>query len=124
MPRGDANVAKLTQEVKLMARLSHPNIVEYLGADLDESEGVLSIYQEWVPGGSVDHLLKKFGGSLPDAITRRYAREVALGLAYLHDNLIVHRDVKASNAAVAFDRTFSDASNSRASSLSSSSFSA
>ena len=100
VPRGDASVSRLTQEVQLMAKLSHPNIVEYLGADLDEAAGVLRIYQEWVPGGSVDVLLKKFGGTFPDAITRRYGRETIRGLEYLHEHRVVHRDVKGGNVLV------------------------
>ena len=50
---GDKNIPKLIQEIQLMAQLSHPNIVLYLGAKHDEELGVLRIYQEWVPGGSV-----------------------------------------------------------------------
>ena len=69
VPRGDSNFAKLTQEVRLMARLSHANIVDYLGAELDEAKGTLRIYQEWVPGGSIDSLLAKFGGTFGDGIT-------------------------------------------------------
>ena len=80
VPRGDSSFAKLRTEVQLMAKLSHANIVEYLGAELDEGAGLLSIYQEWVPGGSIDSLLAKFGGTFADSITKRYAEETLKGL--------------------------------------------
>ena len=96
----DANFAKLKSEVELMSRLSHQHIVTYYGAELDEANCVLLIYQEWVPGGSVDSLLLKFGGRFTDDVTRRYAVHVAKGLAYLHEHLVVHRDVKGGNVLV------------------------
>ena len=100
VPRGDSSFAKLRTEVQLMAKLSHANIVEYLGAELDEGAGLLSIYQEWVPGGSIDSLLAKFGGTFADSITKRYAEETLKGLAYLHEHRIVHRDIKGGNVLV------------------------
>lgn len=96
----DAAFHKLCCEVQLMSRLSHENIVAYHGAELDETAGVLLIYQEWVAGGSIDALLHKFGGSFPDVVTQRYAIDVARGLAYLHQEKIVHRDIKGGNVLV------------------------
>ncbi|KAH8078832.1 MAP kinase kinase kinase [Aureococcus anophagefferens] len=56
--------------------------------------------QEWVPGGSIDSLLAKFGGTFADSITKRYAEETLKGLAYLHEHRIVHRDIKGGNVLV------------------------
>lgn len=48
------------------------------------------IFQEWVPGGSITQLLKKFG-SFSETVVRKYTRQILRGLQYLHDNTIVHR---------------------------------
>ena len=82
-----------------MAQLSHPNIVLYLGAKHDEELGVLRIYQEWVPGGSVDALLRKYG-KLSEVIVKRYASHTLEALDYLHRNNIIHRDVKGGNVLI------------------------
>jgi len=57
----DVSVLRIQSEVELMEGLKHPNIVRYLGAELysDTSEYKLYILQEWVPGGSLDHLIKE-----------------------------------------------------------------
>ena len=96
---GDKNIPKLIQEIQLMAQLSHPNIVLYLGAKHDEELGVLRIYQEWVPGGSVDALLRKYG-KLSEVIVKRYASHTLEALDYLHRNNIIHRDVKGGNVLI------------------------
>jgi len=43
--------------------------------------------------GSVKDQIKEYG-PLSENVTCRYSRQVLEGLAYLHDLLIVHRDVK------------------------------
>uniref|UniRef100_A0A7S3JUR6 Protein kinase domain-containing protein n=1 Tax=Aureoumbra lagunensis TaxID=44058 RepID=A0A7S3JUR6_9STRA len=101
--RNDLSFSKLMSEVQLMAKLQHRHIVGYHGAELDENAGVLIIYQEWVPGGSVDTLLARFGNEqrgFPEEIVARYALHVAKGLAYLHENRICHRDIKGGNILI------------------------
>ena len=67
---GDGSFRALKGEVDLMAQLSNAHIVQYLGAELDESARLLLIFQEWVPGGSIDSLLGKYGGRFRDSVTR------------------------------------------------------
>jgi len=43
-----------------MKRLTHPNIVSYIGTERTD-EGMLNIFMEFVPGGSIANLLQKFG---------------------------------------------------------------
>ena len=79
----------------------HPNVVSYLGAldcddDGDGGGGrCLLIFQEWAAGGSVAGIVKAFG-PLPDATTARYLCHCLRGLAHLHANRVIHRDIKAS----------------------------
>jgi hypothetical protein len=96
---GDELVNALEQEVSLMARLSHPYIVQYLGCSRDKSEkeDTLTIFMEFVPGGSVSSLLRRFG-KLNETLVRLYTRQILTGLAYLHAHGVVHRDVKVGNA--------------------------
>ncbi len=84
-------------EVELMRSLKHINIVRYLGAQMDEE--YLHIFQEWVPGGSVDALLRKYGAFSIEVI-QSYMSQTLEGLNYLHDNDIMHRDIKGSNILV------------------------
>ena len=92
-------VEDLIREIETMKELEHPNIVAYVGACVDEEKGFVYIFQEWAPGGSVAHLLKNFGPFDLGTI-RSYTRQILHGLVYLHENGIVHRDIKGGNVLV------------------------
>ncbi|EEF49828.1 mitogen activated protein kinase kinase kinase 3, mapkkk3, mekk3, putative [Ricinus communis] len=95
--RAQAHIRELEEEVKLLKNLSHPNIVRYLGTVTEEE--TLNILLEFVPGGSISSLLGKFG-SFPEAVIRTYTQQLLLGLEYLHNNGIMHRDIKGANILV------------------------
>ncbi|NWR11970.1 M3K19 kinase, partial [Paradoxornis webbianus] len=85
---------KFHEEVDLLKTLKHVNIVTYLGTCLEDN--ILSIFMEFVPGGSISSILNRFG-PLPEAVLCKYTVQILQGVAYLHDNCVVHRDIKGSN---------------------------
>ncbi|MCO5564595.1 hypothetical protein L7F22_018260 [Adiantum nelumboides] len=95
--KSKAHLRELEEEVKLLQNLSHANIVRYLGTARED--GALNIFLEFVPGGSIASLLGKFG-SFPEPVIRMYSRQLLQGLEYLHQNGIMHRDIKGANILV------------------------
>ena len=97
--RGDPAeaVEQLEREVDLLSRLQHPNIVRYVGIARDDD--ALYIFLEYVPGGSIASLLDRFG-AFEESVAAVYASQIAVGLAYLHSQRTVHRDVKGANILV------------------------
>ncbi|AYU82223.1 protein kinase, putative [Leishmania donovani] len=93
-------VHAIVDEVRLFANLHHENVVQYLSLYVSESY-VIEI-MEFVPGGSLDTLLKSFGSLRPESV-RRYLRDIARGLSYLHTANIVHCDIKPHNVLLAMD---------------------
>ncbi|XP_015490341.1 mitogen-activated protein kinase kinase kinase 19 [Parus major] len=85
---------KFHEEVDLLKTLKHVNIVTYLGTCLEDN--VLSIFMEFVPGGSISSILNRFG-PLPEVVLCKYTKQILQGVAYLHDNCVVHRDIKGNN---------------------------
>ena len=90
-------VRELENEISLMQSLDHPNIVRYLGCEVSPDH--LYIFQEWVPCGSLATVINEYG-ALKESVVRRYLGQILRGLRYLHENLVVHRDIKGGNVLV------------------------
>ncbi|XP_061346831.1 mitogen-activated protein kinase kinase kinase 3-like [Gastrolobium bilobum] len=88
---------QLNQEINLLSHFSHPNIVQYYGSELVEES--LSVYLEYVSGGSIHKLLQEYG-SFKEPVIQNYTRQIVSGLAYLHGRNTVHRDIKGANILV------------------------
>lgn len=91
------SVQQLGQEIALLSRLRHPNIVQYYGSETIEDK--LYIYLEYVSGGSIYKLLQEYG-QFGEIAIRNYTQQILSGLAYLHTKSTVHRDIKGANILV------------------------
>lgn len=92
-------VEQFMNEVGILTRLVHPNLVSLYGCTSRHSRELLLVY-EYVPNGTVaDHLHGKQAkpGKLPWHIRMNIAVETASALKYLHISDIIHRDIKTNN---------------------------
>lgn len=88
---------EVRQEIDVLKRLNHPNIVRYLGSSVDE--GHLCIFLELVGMGSLRHVLDKYK-QFEENMIRTYTRQILWGLEYLHQQKTIHRDLKCGNILV------------------------
>ncbi|ORC90431.1 protein kinase [Trypanosoma theileri] len=93
---------KLRNEIALMKRLHHPNIVQYYGSQEEREKNTLNIFMEFVSGGSLNTFVKKFK-TIPLPTVRQWTYQMLCGVKYLHDCGIVHRDIKGDNVLVSLD---------------------
>jgi mitogen-activated protein kinase kinase kinase len=95
-------VAALDQEIDTMQHLDHVNIVQYLGCERKEMS--ISIFLEYISGGSVGSCLRKHG-KFEEVVVSSLTRQTLAGLSYLHREGILHRDLKADNILLDLDGT-------------------
>lgn len=95
-------VKALHVEIETMKDLDHINIVQYLG--YEQKETSLSIFLEYISGGSVGSCLRKHG-KFEESVVSSLTRQTLAGLAYLHREGILHRDLKADNILLDLDGT-------------------
>ncbi|GAB0489366.1 hypothetical protein MMPV_000584 [Pyropia vietnamensis] len=97
----------LRSEIELFKNLKHPHIVNYVEA-VHSSDDYLDIVMEYVEGGSLFAVINHIRRSLPpdavrvfaEPVAAAFARQVLIGLTYLHDQGVVHRDIKCANLLV------------------------
>ncbi|KAI9112239.1 hypothetical protein K1719_016762 [Acacia pycnantha] len=92
-------IREFIAEVVSIGRLRHRNLVSLLG--YCRRKGELLLVSELMPNGSLDKYIYKEPGVRLNWMQRfKIIKGVALGLSYLHEEweqVVVHRDVKASN---------------------------
>lgn len=118
-------ISSLKAEIELLKDLDHPNIVLYLG--MEQTPEFLSIFLEYVPGGSIGRIIRTHGkvrlprshspplrhsfGSFSDPraeqssqfeenVIKFFTLQILDGLEYLHSLGILHRDMKADNILI------------------------
>src|SRR5579875_3027816 len=90
----DEYVERFRREARAVARLTHPNIVTVI--DRGEDDGRQFIVFEYVDGENLKELVLRTG-RLPLRRALELKLAVANGLAFAHENGLVHRDVKPQN---------------------------
>ncbi|CAF1761156.1 mitogen-activated protein kinase kinase kinase 18-like [Brassica napus] len=97
--------AVLQREQSGLSKLSSPYVVKYIGSSVTTENGkpMYNLLMEYVSGGSIHDLIKRSGGKLPEPEIRSYTRQILKGLMYLHDQGIVHCDLKSQNVMVGED---------------------
>ncbi|KAI9174360.1 hypothetical protein LWI28_016155 [Acer negundo] len=88
---------QLGQEIAVLSRLRHPNIVRYYGSETIDDK--IYIYLEYVSGGSIYKILQEYG-QLGESAIRSYTQQILSGLEFLHAKNTVHRDIKGANILV------------------------
>ncbi|KAK1354034.1 Protein kinase domain-containing protein [Heracleum sosnowskyi] len=96
LDQGVQGKQSIYQEISLLSKFEHENIVQYYGTCRDES--TLYIFLELASKGSLLNLYHQY--KLGDAPVSAYTRQILLGLKYLHDQNVVHRDIKCANILV------------------------
>jgi len=95
-------VANFSREMKILARLDHPNLVRAYDAGQDGS--VHFLVTEYVPGKDLRKLVRA-QGRLTMTSAASIISQVAAGLQHAHEQGLVHRDVKPGNVLVTADGT-------------------
>ncbi|NXR46600.1 PAK3 kinase, partial [Hippolais icterina] len=92
---------EVLKEVLVMTEYKNPNIVTYLGSYL-VNEAVLLVL-EYMDGGSLAEMVSKKRMDVGHIAT--VCRECLQGLAFLHTNQLIHRDIKGDNILLRRDGT-------------------
>ncbi|TCD71977.1 hypothetical protein EIP91_000109 [Steccherinum ochraceum] len=94
------------RETMLWKHLNHPHVLAFLGVSAETFKNTICMVLPWMPNGSLRSYIpelkkqgKLVGQDFIDAIDR-WLHQMALGLAYLHQEGIVHGDLHAGNILV------------------------
>ncbi len=87
-------ITRFEREMKAIGRLDHPQIVR--AHDAREIDGHPVLIMEFVEGLDLARLVRR-AGRLRVSDACELARQVAVGLQYVHEHGLVHRDIKPSN---------------------------
>jgi len=112
LARDERVVAMFVEEARIAGRVDHPNVAAAL--DLFETDGLLCLVMEWVPGSTLDELKRRArarGAPLPLLALLRVVADACAGLHAIHEAKdeqgtplgVVHGDVSPDNIVVRDD---------------------
>lgn len=106
LPHADAGVNRFQQECRIMARVSHPNVITiYDAGSINQRQPFMVM--EYIRGESLGAILDK-EGALPLPLALEILLQLCSGLEAAHKAGIIHRDLKPDNILVQERNTRSD----------------
>ncbi|GJE92151.1 kinase-like protein [Phanerochaete sordida] len=93
-------IKQLLREIKIISSTSHVNIIKFYGAYMSSSSSEVKVLMEYGEGGSLESVgkqMKLIGGRVSEKVAGRLAEGILQGLAYLHSQKTIHRDIKPPN---------------------------
>ncbi|KAG5047966.1 hypothetical protein JHK85_009069 [Glycine max] len=94
----DNMLREFAQEVYILSKIQHKNVVKFVGACTKPPN--LYLVTEYMSGGSMFDFLHKQKTVLALPSLLKVAIDVSEGMKYLHQNDIIHRDLKAANLLI------------------------
>ncbi|KAJ6467883.1 hypothetical protein C8R45DRAFT_475380 [Mycena sanguinolenta] len=91
---------RFCREALIWRRLRHSNIVPLIGIDTENFPPSLCLVSPWMKNGTVNAYLKEKEGDDRQRTVNRLIHEIAQGLAFLHDEDVVHGDLRGANILV------------------------
>ncbi|XP_055327937.1 uncharacterized protein LOC129581081 [Paramacrobiotus metropolitanus] len=96
--------SELDLKLKVILGLNHENLVPHLQLQTRSlplsNNGVLidcyCVLMEYCQGGTLHNAVKRLDYN-PELYAKKWTRQICEGLKYLHENRIVHRDIKSGN---------------------------
>src|SRR5690242_7683890 len=95
--KSQEQLKEFESEATMLQSLTHPNVVQVFGIFTD-AEGSKYLVTELLSKGNLQHVLLEHGSTLNQADLLGMARDSAAGMAYLHDQNVLHRDLSLSNS--------------------------
>lgn len=98
--KSDDMVARFREEIDLMSTLQHPHVLMFVGAVLERDAGNICLVTELCERGTLFELLRSSEPlSWPQRV--KLARDISLGMAYVHNKAsVIQRDLKSQNLLV------------------------
>ncbi|XP_030521373.1 serine/threonine-protein kinase ATG1c-like isoform X2 [Rhodamnia argentea] len=84
----------LRSEIYILKRINNPNIIHLF--DIIEAPGKIHLVLEYCKGGDLSMYINR-RGRVPELIAKHFMQQLATGLRVLHDNRLIHRDLKPQN---------------------------
>ncbi|KXN84357.1 Dual specificity protein kinase zak2 [Leucoagaricus sp. SymC.cos] len=94
--KSDEIIKQFAKEAILWSRLNHPNILPFYGVYYQGKQKKMCLVSPWMDNGNLVNYLQEN----PTAPRRPFICDVIAGLQYLHDNNIIHGDLKGVNVLV------------------------
>ena len=95
----------LQNEIDILTMIQHPNIVRLVC--YFKKNDFIYLVLEYCNGGSLYKNLyeykNKYGTPFPEKLVRHFMKRILLGIKHLHENKIIHRDLKLNNILLKYD---------------------
>ncbi|XP_044454319.1 serine/threonine-protein kinase STY8 [Triticum aestivum] len=94
----DNSKVEFLQEIMILRSVNHENVVRFYGACTKQRKYL--IVTEYMAGGNLYDFLHKHNNALELSLILRIAIGISKGMDYLHQNNIIHRDLKSANLLI------------------------
>jgi serine/threonine protein kinase len=88
-------IQDIQSEIENLKSISHENLVKFYGAELNRKE--ILIFMEFCGNQCTLDRLSREASGLPEKIVRSYTKALLKAVECLHENEIMHRDIKGAN---------------------------